>query len=217
MANILLSSAYLGPVEYFTCILGSEEIWIDQFENFHKQTYRNRCIIMGANGIIPLVVPVTAGRGSKTTIKDITISYDTEWQRIHWKSIFSAYGSSPFFQYYDSEIAPFYHRKKWKFLLDFNLSIQEKVLELIGITPNVIMTSGFEQVKKPYMNLREKINPFTKASGADLSFFPKKYNQVFSERFGFVPNLSIIDLLFNEGPDSLSVLQGSSSDLLQAV
>ena len=207
MNNVLLSTVYLGPVEYYTWLINTPVAWIDIFENYTKQTYRNRCIISGANGPVTLVIPVVKGRDSKTQIKDTMISYDTGWQRIHWKTIFSAYGSSPFFRYYDTDIQYFYKQRQWKYLIDFNTDIQEKVLELLGISPVIDKTEAFELTDHPVINVREKINPINKTAGAREDFLPYPYHQVFSDRFGFQPNLSVIDLLFNEGPDSLAILR----------
>ncbi len=205
--TVLLSTSYFAPVQYYTKLLEYEKVLIEQFEHFHKQTFRNRCVILGGNGPISLVVPVIKGRGPKVLIKDLKISYDTEWQRNHWRTIFSAYNSSPFFEFYRDEIEPFFELKS-KFLLDFNLRINETVCVLLELENNVVLTSDFEKVPEETSNFRELISPKNKTI-TDPDFQPAKYTQVFSERFGFVPNLSILDLLFNEGPNSISVLEKS--------
>ncbi len=205
MNSVLLSTAFFAPVQYYSKFLKYDEIYIEQFEHFNKQTYRNRCVIMGGNGPIQLVVPVVKGRGRKILIKDLKISYDIEWQRNHWRTIFSAYNSSPFFEYYKDDIQPFFETKH-EFLFDFNLKIHENVCELLEIQNNTFLTTDFEKVPDETLNLREIISPKISPE-IDLEFQPQKYTQVFSEKLGFVPNLSILDLIFNEGPNSYSILE----------
>ncbi len=205
MNSVLLSTAFFAPVQYYSKFLKYDEIYIEQFEHFNKQTYRNRCVIMGGNGPIQLVVPVVKGRGRKILIKDLKISYDIEWQRNHWRTIFSAYNSSPFFEYYKDDIQPFFETKL-EFLFDFNLKIHETVCELLEIQNNTFLTTDFEKVPDETLNLRETISPKISPE-IDLEFQPQKYTQVFFEKFGFVPNLSILDLIFNEGPNSYSILE----------
>ncbi|MEZ5103081.1 MAG: WbqC family protein [Draconibacterium sp.] len=207
MKSVLLSTAYFAPIQYYTKLLSANEVYIEKFEHFHKQTYRNRCVILGGNGPIALVVPVVKGRGPKTLIKDLELSYDTPWQRNHWRTIFSAYNSSPFFEYYQDEVYPFFEEKP-RFLLDFNLQIHETICDLLEIENNAVFTEDFEKIPEGTINLRELISPKNKTI-ADNSFQPEKYTQVFIEKFGFVPNLSILDLLFNEGPNSYSLLEAS--------
>ena len=203
--GILLSTAYFAPVRYFSKLAVYPEIYIEQYENFVKQTYRNRTVILGANGPISLIVPVEKGRSQKVKIKDLRIAYDEEWQRNHWRTIFSAYNSSPFFEYYADDIEMFF-RKKHEFLFDFNQQITEILLETLEIPIQLNLTEDFEQVPENCLNFREQISPKTHLITPDAHFIAQPYTQVFTEKFGFVPDLSILDLLFNEGPSAQSVL-----------
>jgi hypothetical protein len=204
---VLLGTAYFAPIQYYSKLLNADKVYIEQFENFIKQTYRNRCVVLGGNGVIQLIVPVVKGRGPKILIRDLKISYDTYWQRNHWRTIFSAYSSSPFFEYYKDDIHPFFETKH-KFLLDFNLKIHETICELLEIENITELPADFEKVPEETINLRESISPKIKNQN-ELHFQPVEYTQVFSDKLGFVPNLSILDLLFNEGPNGYSVLEGS--------
>lgn len=208
--SILLSTACFPPVQYFTKMMRFEQVYMEQFENFTKQTYRNRYEILGANEKVALVVPVVKGRARKVKIRDLKISYDTDWQRNHWRTIFSAYNSSPFFEFYKDDIRPFFEKSR-KYLFDFNLEILEVICDLLEIEPRLVLTEDFEKVPNRTLNFREAITPKAHKSEIDLHFSPKPYTQVFHEKFGFVPNLSILDLLFNEGPNSLNVLAQSTT------
>ncbi len=201
---ILLSTAYFAPVHFYALCLQHEPVYIEQYENFPKQTYRNRCVISGGNGPISLVVPVVKGRGPKVLIKDLQISYDTEWQRNHWQTIVSAYNSSPYFEYYQDDLLPFFQNKT-QYLLDYNLKIHETICDALDIENKVKLTSDFEAVPENTFNLREGISPKVKKN-PDSEFQPKTYTQVFSDKFGFLPDLSILDLLFNEGPNAYTLL-----------
>lgn len=203
--SILLSTAYFAPIRYFSKLISYPEIYIEQHENFIKQTYRNRAVILAANGPVSLIVPVEKGRGKKIRMKDLRIAYDEEWQRNHWRTIFSAYSSSPFFEYYADDIEPFF-RKRYQFLFDFNQQITEAILEILDISANLFLTEDFEKVPENCLNFREQISPKTHLIDPDSHFAAQSYTQVFSEKFGFIPDLSILDLLFNEGPSAHSIL-----------
>jgi len=205
---ILLSTAYFAPVRYFSKLAVYPEIYIEQHENFIKQTYRNRTVILGANGPVSLIVPVEKGREQKIRIKDLRIAYDEEWQRNHWRTIFSAYNSSPFFEYYADDIEIFF-RKKYEFLFDFNQQITETILEILEIGVSLCLTEDFEKVPENCLNFREQISPKTHRIDPDPRFVQQPYTQVFSEKFGFTSDLSILDLLFNEGPSALEILENS--------
>ncbi len=207
--SILLSTAAFAPVQYMVKLLQYEQVFIEAFENFPKQTFRNRYEILAANGPVSLVIPVVKGRGRKVKIRDLKISYDTDWQRNHWRTIFSAYNSSPFFEYYQDDVLPFFE-KSWKYLFDFNQSSLQTVCDLLELEPQLHLTTDFEAVPPETLNFREAITPKSHKASPDEHFHPEPYTQVFSDRFGFIPNLSILDMLFNSGPDSLNILEAST-------
>lgn len=203
--HILLSTAYFPPVQYLTKFLAYDTVWIEAFENFTKQTYRNRTVILAANGPEALILPVEKGRSRKQLIKDIRISYDTNWPHIHWQAIVSAYHSSPFFEVLQDDFRPFFE-KQYSFLLDFNLEILHTALEILELQPAIKQTADFEEIPANCINLREAIHPKPQKALPDPRFTPQKYTQVFDDKFGFTPNLSCLDLLFNCGSESYQVL-----------
>lgn len=200
--KVLLSSSYLGPIQYYSKLLKYKEVYIELHENFLKQTYRNRCKIYGANGELSLSIPVKK-IAAKTKIKDLLIDYDTNWRKIHWKSIESAYRSSPFFEYYEDDLRPFYEMKN-KYLIDLNQELQNVLLEHLEIESNINTTS--EYIHLPGSNFDDLRCFFTPKNTIDVSA-KTTYKQVFSDKSGFIPNLSIIDLLFNEGPNATEILK----------
>lgn len=200
---ILLSTAYFPNLEYCSKLIEHSEIWIEQHEHFIKQTYRNRTVILAANGPVSLIIPVVKGRGPKIAMKDLRISYDEDWQRNHWKTISSAYNSSPFLEYYMDDLEQFFS-KKYDFLLDLNMGILEVICDLLEISPSITKTEEFELIAPQCLNFREKISPKENSSETFKSI---EYTQVFSDKLGFAPNLSILDLLFNTGPQAWSLLK----------
>jgi len=205
MNKVLLSTAYLAPIQYYTKILMYNDVIIEAYENFVKQSYRTRCVIYGANGELSLSIPITKNN-PKVLTKDIRIDYSTNWRKMHLKSIESAYRSSPFFEFYIDDFIPFY-KKEFKFLLDFNTEIQSTVLEHLEIEKNINYTAEY-RFAKDLINIkdyRENITP--KKNISDPDFVYPQYNQVFSEKHGFKQNLSIIDFLFNEGPNAIELLR----------
>lgn len=204
----LLSITYLGPVQYFTKFLIHPYRMIERYDHYVKQSYRNRCNILGANGLLPLSIPVLKGPQHKTYVRDISIDYNKKWQKLHWKGIESAYHRSPFFEFYLDEFKPLYE-KKYTYLIDYNEALLDVILESLEIEKNLNFTGSFiGKGLAGYSDYRENIHP-KRDPVSDPLFKPAVYHQVFSDRFGFVANLSIIDLLFNEGPNARNVLRDS--------
>ena len=201
MQKVLLSTTYFGPIQWYQKLYRAEEVLIERCESFQKQTYRNRCLIATTNGIQALTFPVE--RGTSPLIKDIRISDHGNWRHLHWNALQSAYGESPFFEYYQDDIRPFFE-KRWTFLLDFNEEIRQKMCELIDIQPQVSFTDEFKTDGFGLMDYRSAINP--KHPEPDADFLPKPYYQVYQQKHGFLSNLSILDLLFNMGPESIFYL-----------
>jgi hypothetical protein len=197
--SALFSTAYLAPVEYFQYLKTAGKVCIEQHEYYQKQTYRSRCRIATTNGIMDLSIPVE--KRNHTLIRDIRISEHSDWQTQHWRSIEAAYNSSPFFEYYADDFRPFFE-KKWLFLWDFNMELLHKTLELLDIETEILLTETYKpQTGEETLDLREIIHPKKEAS------IPlKSYYQVFATKFGFIPNMSIIDLLFNMGNESQLVI-----------
>ncbi len=162
---------------------------------------------MGPNGVISLSIPVKKKRGVKNRLCDIRVDYDTNWNKVHWRSLVASYASSPFFEYLADEISPFY-QKRFEFLIDLNLQLLENTLGFLGLNIPLSCTDGFQPIHSE-TDPRHYIHPKKNQAVADPEFLPGEYHQVFSDRLGFRPNLSILDLIFNEGPDALSYLHRS--------
>ncbi len=206
----LLSIAYFPPVQYFTKLVSYPQVFIEQHENYNKQSYRNRCVIYGANGPLTLSLPVKKGQTEKIFIREVELDYATNWPKIHFKAIESAYRSSPFYEYYIDAFLPFFN-KKHKSLFNFNLDIIRSLLEEIGLKKDIQLTTEFQtEEQTKFTDFRNSISQKKRLRKADPEFQPATYHQVFSEKYGFIQNLSILDLLFNEGPSTKDILEKSS-------
>ena len=206
--QILLSSAYLPPVQYFAHLQSAEQVWIEQYDHYQKQTYRNRCVIAAPDGPLSLTVPIEKPNTQKAFMRDIRISDHGNWRHLHWNAIESAYNHTPFFEYYKDDFRPFYE-KKFDFLVDYNEQLCQLVCQLIDIDTSFQRTESYvAEPSNTISDLRDAIHP-KKELMDDASFSAVPYYQVFQERLGFLPNLSIIDLLFNMGPEAILVLQKS--------
>ena len=228
--HALLSVAYLPPIDYFRAMIAYGGYAIERYENYQKQSYRNRCRIYSANGIIPLVIPVIRGESRqqcenslheqcnpqyKQLITEVKIDYSKQWQKQHWRAIHSAYKSTPFFDYYQDDLYPFYSSVKEERLFDLNTKLTSVILNILGLPAELNYTQNY-QIYNPN-DLRDSIHPKKGAplnlklvengnSSIDSNTSVKKYHQLFADKYGFIENLSIIDLIFNEGPESILYL-----------
>ena len=207
-ATALLSSTYFGPVQWYQKLNRYEACLIERCDSFIKQTYRNRCIIAATGGRQALTVPIVHDEGDML-MRDVRISDHGNWRHLHWNALLSAYGESPFFDFYADDLRPFYE-KRWAFLFDFNMEIMQKMCELLDIEPRVSTTDeyvflpenkGSEVTDAGIMDFRDAIRP--KHPLPDAEFEPQEYYQVYALKHGFQSNLSILDLLFNEGPEAV--------------
>lgn len=194
---------YLGSVDYFKeLVQQGDSILLERQENYPKQTYRNRTSIYSPNGKLDLIIPVKKGSGEHTPYKDVRISYDNNWQRIHWLSLQTAYRRSAYFEFYEDEFIPFYHHKT-DFLFDYNEQLFSKILQLLKIKKNIVYTESYEKTHDGLIDWRENINPHM----IDNQNTIKEYYQVFSAKHGYIPHLSMLDMLFNLGPNTLNYLK----------
>lgn len=217
MPHALLSTTYFGPIQWYQKLNRYDKVTVEAHDNFIKQTYRNRCVIATSAGVQALTVPVeragsdTPPPGSapsaKCMMRDLRISDHGNWRHLHWNALMSAYGESPFFEYYADDIRPFFERR-WTFLLDFNMDICSKMCELLDIQPRISLSTEYVPADSGALagvsDFRDAIRP--KRPTADPEFHPTRYYQVYERRNGFRPNLSILDLLFNMGNESVLYL-----------
>ncbi|HNY63718.1 MAG TPA: WbqC family protein [Bacteroidales bacterium] len=193
---ILTSIAYMPPVEFFVNLKGASAIWVEQHENYQKQTYRNRAQIYSPNGVQNLIIPVQ--RSIHTKIKDTLIDNRTPWQRNHWRSITAAYNNSPYFLYYKDAIEPFF-TESWDSLFQFNFQLLQTFIKILNIDTPLYLTESYEPHPVDQLDLREDWQLNCKKD-SQTTFQNTPYNQVFIDKFGFIPNLSILDLICCEGP-----------------
>lgn len=204
MKPVLTHPCYFGPIDLYAVIAQSEVVVMEKQDNYQKQTYRTRQYIYGANGKLLLNVPIKHREnktGKHQKYKDIRIENAFKWQRLHWKSLEAAYRTSPFFEFYEDEFVGLFENKA-TFLMDFNLKCMEIVFECLNLNFDFKFTELFELTPEGYNDQRQLVNS-KRSPGAEL----EEYIQVFQTKFGYISNLSILDLLFNKGPSALDYLQ----------
>ena len=229
MRKVLLSTTYFGPVQWYQKLYRSDVVYLEQCESFQKQSYRNRCVIATTNGLQTLSVPITHNREATPSLSGRVgeglslplLSSHGKWRAEHWNALQSAYGDSPFFDYYVDDLKPFFTERHWDRLFDFNLAIIRKMCELLDIQPDIRLTETFlppqegcnslqNDASSPladsdsFRDYRYAIHP--KHPLPDADFQPRRYYQVYSQKYGFQPNLSILDLLFNMGNEAILYL-----------
>ena len=213
--SLIIEVQYFPPIEYFKQLFQFPHVVIEAHENYQKGSYRNRCHIAHSTGVQVLSVPLRKGKNAKQLIREVAIAYGMDWQKQHWQSIRTAYGSAPFWEHYAPQLEPFF-LKKWDYLFDLNLAILEIFLKILKLknTVNVSFSTDYEinfitkeindtpsGVQHSGVDLRNKILP------NKTNFQGEKYAQLFQERTGFIPNLSILDLVFCTGPQALSIIK----------
>lgn len=198
----VFSLHYLGSTRYYAALLQSEPISWEAWEHYPKQTFRNRCSIYGANGPLTLSVP-TVRNGERVPMKDQRIANEERWQHLHWRSFEAAYRSSPYFEFFEDQLAPFY-QKKYEFLFDFNLELHHLVCNWLNLPLKGDTTTSYEaNLPEGTVDWREA---FPAKGNKAVSNTPE-YIQVFGDRYGYISDLSILDLLFNQGPSGADNLR----------
>src|SRR6056297_1249802 len=210
MKEILIHPAYFGPVSHFVALVKADKVHFENEDNYQKQTYRNRMYIYDSNGKLLLNIPIKhrsaltgepKKAGKHQLYKEVQIENDFEWQKQHWRALKASYQTSPFFEFYEDDIYPLYHNK-FDYLLDFNYACFDFVTEALQLDLEINKTSEYILHPEDKKDLRPLIN----AKGK-FNYEHTEYTQVFQDKLGFLPNLSILDLIFNEGPNSLNFLE----------
>ncbi|MBR3981617.1 MAG: WbqC family protein [Bacteroidales bacterium] len=199
---MILSTAYLPPIQYVALLCKNGATKMEQWEHYVKQSYRNRSRILSSNGPLDLIVPVEKSQGCKTLLKDVRLAYHDRWNAEHWNAIRSAYNSSPYFEYYVDDIERFF-TQQFDFLIDYNTELLDCILNLLKIPHTITYSENFVPLHTENQDFRYTISP--KVTTPDVHF--PEYPQVFDYKFGFIPNLSILDLLCNLGPESKQYLE----------
>jgi hypothetical protein len=199
--DIIVHPTYFPNISHFVGMARARNLTFEVDDNFQKQTYRNRTYIYGANGKLQLNIPVIHTQNNRQKYRDVKIANHSKWQSLHWKSLQSAYRTSPFFEFYEDDIQPLF-RLKPSFILDFNFRCLEVVCDCLQLELKFDKTLEFQKSVHGKTDLRHLVNAKKKEP---FQFEP--YPQVFKEKHGFITNLSILDLLFNEGTNALNYLK----------
>lgn len=207
--SVLLEAHYLPSVQYFTKLIKYPILILEAHENYQKGSYRNRCHIAGANGLMRLSIPLRKGKNKQLGILQTEISYDEPWISQHWHSIKSAYGNAPYFPYYQDELQDVFQQKP-RFLFEWNKALVQLVIDLLQLPIEIRESDHYStSVSDEIHDLRGHIHPKSHRQQVDHNFQAVPYPQLFEERHGFLPNLSILDLLFCTGPQAILYLEES--------
>ncbi len=198
---MIFQPTYFSPISQYQQIVKADKVVFEVFDNYQKQTYRSRFKIFSANGLLNLSIPVKYSNHPRSKTRDVLIDSSFKWQLNHWRSLKNAYQSSPYFEFYEDDLAPFYEKEQ-KFLLDFLLKTQELVFDMLQLDIKPEFTETYVVDYQEYTDFRALAN----AKNPHESYNRKEYKQVFDNKYGFLPNLSILDLIFNEGPNALLFL-----------
>ena len=199
--KLLIELPYLGNLAFYNLLTKYDQILIERHEFFEKASFRNRCEITGPNGKLVLSIPVVGGKHKKKYYKETEIAYDHTWLKDHWNSFSAAYRRSPYFEYYEDQFEAIFKTEP-SFLFDLNWDLFQLTLKLLKLDKEIVLTDSFEkEYPEDVEDARSRFLP-RKHQEIDI-----KYLQVFEDRTGFINNLSIVDLLFNEGPNASTLLK----------
>lgn len=202
--NIIIHPTYFPSIAHFVAIAKAHAISFETDDNFVKQTYRNRSYIYAANGRLALHVPVIHSQKNRQKYRDVKIFNEVKWQTLHWKSLLSAYRTSPFFEYYEDELLPLFTQKV-DYILDFNLKTFEVICTCLQIDTSFSKTTHFQKIITDKTDFRFLVNA-KKETPQHFAY----YTQVFNNNHGYISNLSILDLLFNEGTNAMNYLESQT-------
>ena len=205
--NVLLVTSYWPNLHYFFYVLNASIINIEQFDNYSKQSYRNRTQILSANGVLNLSIPIKKNKSEKV-VNSIEISYKEDWQKNHWRAITSAYKNSPYFDFFEEDLKVFYSNK-YNLLIDYNLDQLKFIIKVLKQKENIQLTKQYESNPESVIDLRTIIHPKHSYSSDKLvaNKLDQSYYQTFENKISFTPNLSILDLLFNKGLHTIDYLK----------
>ena len=205
--NVLLVTSYWPNLHYFFYVLNASIIQIEQFDNYSKQSYRNRTQILSANGILNLSIPIKKNKSEKV-VNSIEISYKEDWQKNHWRAITSAYKNSPYFDFFEEDLKVFYSNK-YNLLIDYNLDQLKFIIKVLKQKKNIQLTKQYESNPESVIDLRTIIHPKQSYLSDKLvaNKLDQSYYQTFENKISFTPNLSILDLLFNKGLHTIDYLK----------
>lgn len=204
MNSYLTENQFFAPISSFSGIIRCNRIYLEAHENYQKRGFRNRCIIDSAQGPLTLSIPLAKGKNERMPIKEVSMSFDTDWKKLHLRSIKSSYGNAPYFDHIFMDLEKLYRRPD-KFLFDFNYEILQWIIEFMELEVEIKMTSTYnkEITDKEFIDIRNQLRP---NNYLDFAGYIAPYSQVFEEDHGYLPNLSILDLLFCTGKASLTYL-----------
>ena len=205
--NVLLVTSYWPNLHYFFYVLNASIIHIEQFDNYSKQSYRNRTQILSANGILNLSIPIKKNKSEKV-VNAIEISYKEDWQKNHWRAITSAYKNSPYFDFFEEDLKVFYSNK-YNLLIDYNIEQLKFIVKVLKQKKNIQLTKQYESNPESVIDLRTIIHPKQSYLSDKLvaNKLDQSYYQTFENKISFTPNLSILDLLFNKGLHTIDYLK----------
>ena len=205
--NVLLVTSYWPNLHYFFYVLNASIIHIEQFDNYSKQSYRNRTQILSANGILNLSIPIKKNKSEKV-VNSIEISYKEDWQKNHWRAITSAYKNSPYFDFFEEDLKVFYSNK-YNLLIDYNTDQLKFIIKVLKQKKNIQLTKQYESNPESVIDLRTIIHPKQSYLSDKLlaNKLDQSYYQTFENKISFTPNLSILDLLFNKGLQTIDYLK----------